>query len=90
MACATLKRHLDLDPLYSPNNRPAKRRRLVKGGFMGITAGSPLGGGANRDENPSPFATGSRYGWIRFIICSILMSTVQIVHLVLFYVTLTE
>jgi hypothetical protein len=57
MACATLKRHLDSDPLYSPNPRPAKRRRLARG-FIGIPGGSPVGLG--RIDTPSPFSTAAK------------------------------
>jgi len=50
MACATLKRSLDLDPLQSP--RPAKRRRFAP---LGISPTIP----PTRDGSLSPFASGA-------------------------------
>jgi len=51
MACATLKRSLDLDPLHSPTSRPSKRRRFAAG------MGSPSTSSAitPREEANSPF-----------------------------------
>jgi len=52
MACATLKRSLDLDPLHSPTSRPSKRRRYAAG------MGSPSTSSAvtPKEEVNSPFA----------------------------------
>lgn len=52
MACATLKRSLDLDPLHSPTSRPTKRRRY---GAMSSPSSSAAIAPA-RDEVASPFA----------------------------------
>jgi len=50
MACATLKRSLDLDPLHSPTSRPSKRRRYAAVASPS-TAVTPA-----REEVISPFA----------------------------------
>jgi len=49
MACATLKRSLDLDPLHSPTSRPSKRRRFAGSSSAVVTPA--------REEVISPFAT---------------------------------
>lgn len=51
MACATLKRSLDLDPLYSPTSRPSKRRR-----YAGVSSPSAAAIAPSREEVNSPFA----------------------------------
>lgn len=51
MACATLKRSLDLDPLHSPTSRPSKRRRYGGMGSPSTSAVTPA-----REEVISPFA----------------------------------
>jgi len=49
MACATLKRSLDLDPLYTP--RPTKRRRCITMSPSSTSSIPP-----SRDVSHSPFA----------------------------------
>lgn len=52
MACVTLKRSLDFDPLHSPS-RPQKRRRCVP---MHCTPEKQAGAGSSMTpSNPSPF-----------------------------------
>ncbi|XP_015591813.1 akirin-2 [Cephus cinctus] len=50
MACATLKRSLEFDPVHS-HGRPSKRRRCVP---MCVSPGTPTQSTA-RSQNPSPF-----------------------------------
>jgi len=50
MACATLKRSLDLDPLHSPTSRPSKRRRYAALSSPSSSLVAPA-----REEVISPF-----------------------------------
>ena len=52
MACVTLKRSLDLEPLYSPNGSVAKKRRC-----MPLT---PLFARNNQGTNDKTFASSSK------------------------------
>ncbi|XP_012286573.1 akirin-2 [Orussus abietinus] len=51
MACATLKRSLEFDPVHS-HGRPSKRRRCVP---MCASPGASPSQSAARPQNPSPF-----------------------------------
>lgn len=52
MACATLKRSLEFDPLHSPSSRSPKRRRC-----MPITMSPTPPPTKPHETNPSPFET---------------------------------
>ncbi|KAK0086269.1 hypothetical protein PV325_003468 [Microctonus aethiopoides] len=54
MACATLKRSLEFDPVHS-HGRPSKRRRCVP---MCVSPGNSTPR-TSRQENPSPFTEGA-------------------------------